>query len=85
MFNIQMSSIKSSFTTILEDGTIPKNMKLKIDNVLGILNSESEITLKINKVLNELEEISNDTNISPHLRTQMWNLISSLEGVLRLI
>ena len=80
-----MSSIKSSFTTILEDGTIPKNMKLKIDNVLGILNSESEITLKINKVLNELEEISNDTNISSHLRTQMWNLISSLEGVLRLI
>ena len=39
----------------------------------------------IDKVLNELEEISNDTNISPHLRTQMWNLISSLEGVLRLI
>ena len=77
----QLDGVISSFNSLLEDSTIPKNLKTKIDSALVMLNSESELFLRISKVLTELEEISRDMNLSPHLRTQVWNLLSSLENI----
>ncbi len=81
----KLDEIAVCFNSILEDASIPKNLKLKIGDAVEILNSEHEISLKISKVLAELEEISGDMNLTPHLRTQVWNIISSLENVLTLV
>ena len=81
----RIDAIRSSFNSILKDTAIPKSFKIKIDNVVEMLNSSAEISLKLTKVLNELEEITSDNSISPHLRTQIWNLISNLEEMLTVI
>ena len=64
-----------------EEESIPKNIKLKIQHIISDLDEESDISIKINKALNELDEITEDTNIQQYVRTQIWNIVSLLEKI----
>jgi uncharacterized protein (UPF0147 family) len=64
---------------ITEDNTIPKNVKKKMSEVMGILKQDVDISIRINKSLQELDDIANDNNIPQYARTQIWNLVSILE------
>ena len=43
--------------------------------------SSSEISIKISKALNDLDEIADDVNLQPYTRTQIWNVVSILEKI----
>ena len=64
-----------------DDVTVPKNVRLKIENVLEMLNGKIEKDIKVSKALNELEEIADDVNLQSYTRTQVWNVISALEKI----
>ncbi len=63
------------------DLNIPKNIKIKIKGIIDVLKEGTELSIKINKALNELDEISNDPNLEPYTRTQIWNIASILEKI----
>jgi len=63
------------------DINIPKNIKNKIQDIINILKEETEISIKINKALHELDEISDDPNLEAYTRTQIWNIVSILEKI----
>lgn len=66
-----------------EDTTVPKNVKLKIEKMINcIMHGEGDISLRVNQCLNEFEEISNDANIQPYTRTQIWNIVALMEAAL---
>lgn len=62
-----------------EDATVPKNIKKKIQGCIDILQENVELSIRVNKVLHELEEISEDSNMQAYTRTQIWNISSMLE------
>jgi uncharacterized protein (UPF0147 family) len=65
-----------------DDNTVPRNVKSKLSGMQHELESEDgEISLKINKILADVEEIANDINLPMFIRTQIWNLTSMLEGL----
>ena len=64
-----------------DDVTVPKNVRLKIEKVIEVLNSDLETPIKISKALNELEVIADDVNLQSYTRTQVWNVISILEKI----
>ena len=64
---------------LLEDNTVPKNIKENIDGVIKTLEKKGDIFMHVNKALNELDEIADDTNMQPYTRTQIWNIVSMLE------
>lgn len=66
---------------ILGDASVPKNIKENIEKVIKTLSEEGDLSIKISKVLSELDEVSNDTNIQPYTRTQIWNIVSMLEKI----
>ena len=66
-------------TELKEDAAVPKNVKLKIESILKILNGKTEKHIKKSKILTELEQIADDVNLQPYARTQIWDAISSLE------
>ena len=63
-----------------EDTNIPKNIKTKIKSITNILKGDTELSIKVNKALNELDEISNDPNLEAYTRTQIWHVVSNLES-----
>jgi len=61
------------------DMSVPRNVKEKIENTIRALKEKSDIKLRINKALHELDEIADDVNLQPYTRTQIWNVVSLLE------
>ncbi|NOZ81537.1 MAG: hypothetical protein GXO63_00050 [Candidatus Micrarchaeota archaeon] len=66
---------------IVEDRTVPKNIRRSCEECIETLKSEGEIPVKINTVVSILDEITNDPNIPMYTRTQIWNIVSVLESM----
>lgn len=67
---------------IKEDKAVPKNIVIKLNQIIEILNNEDgDMYIRIDKVLQELEEITSDSNLQPFIRTQLWNITSLLESI----
>ena len=78
----EVDNVVSVLSELLEDSTVPKNVKSKIQEIIGSLNdNKTDLSLRINKALNVLDEISDDNNIQPYTRTQIWNIASLLESL----
>ncbi len=66
---------------LLNDNTVPRNIKAKIETIIHSLGENTDKSLRLNKALSILEEISDDNNIQPYTRTQLWNIVSMLESL----
>ena len=82
-----MNEAKNEVIEILslmnKDNTIPKNVKQKLHDINDILNNGTEdMALRINKILQELDDLSEKSNIPEYTRTQIWNLASLLETII---
>ncbi len=64
-----------------EDTMTPKGLKDKLDEIIEILKDKDEDTIKINKALDVLDNISSENNVQPYIRTQIWNIVSILESI----
>jgi len=63
----------------LNADSLPKNVRLKIEAIIGLLKESTELSIRVHKALNELDEIANDVNLQSYTRTQIWNVVSLLE------
>ncbi len=77
----EIQNIIEALEELSEDNTVPKNIKLKITNTLKFMREDIDTSIKVNKALNELDEIADDSNIQPYTRTQLWNIVSMLETI----
>lgn len=70
-------------TDILDDQGLPKNIKSKLEMMVANLKNSNPKTLRlaVDKSVSELDEICNDTNIQTFTRTQLWGIVSMLEGL----
>ncbi|MEA1945556.1 MAG: UPF0147 family protein [Euryarchaeota archaeon] len=67
---------------ILNDTSVPRNIRRAADDVKGILsNQEESISFRAATSLNILNKITNDPNMPLHTRTLVWNLASQLEMI----
>jgi len=63
-----------------EDSTVPKNVKSKAESAIRILSDKNtELSIRVDKTMSELDEIADDSNMQPYTRTQIWNIVSCLE------
>ena len=81
MKNTEFENIVMVLNEVKDDNTVPKNVRTKIEKTIGILNADTEIQIKVSKVLTELGEISEDVNLQSYTRTQIWDAISELEKI----
>ena len=77
----RIQNIILALQELIEDNTVPKNVRTKVDGIVQILKEDSDLQIRINKALQELDEISDDTNIQAYTRTQIWNIASLLEMI----
>ena len=79
MVNEQIDLILSALNLIKEDDTVPRNIKARIDSAICCLEDNGkEFPLKINSVLQELDEVSNDKNLPNYTRVEILNIIGIL-------
>ena len=74
-----IESIIKILDELKEDVTVPKNVRIRLQEIIDSLKDDTTLSIKINKALNDLDEIAADVNLQPYMRTQIWNVISVLE------
>ena len=79
--NPTLFKIIQALEELEQDNTVPRNVKIKVANTIKLLRDESEKSIKISKALHELEELSEDVNVQPYTRSQIFNIVSLLEVV----
>ncbi len=73
--------ILAEFEKIIDDESAPKNIKLKITELISMFeDAETTPECKNNRALQELDEISEEANIPEHIRTHIWGIVSLLES-----
>jgi|TARA_Y100000310_G_scaffold292645_1_gene321581 hypothetical protein len=77
----EFESIEPVLAELEDDITVPKNVRMRIEKVIEVLNNNLEISIKVSKALNELEELADDVNLQSYTRSQIWTIISVLEKV----
>lgn len=71
-----------TLSTIINDESVPKNIRRSAENMRKILSNKKEPLLeRVAKVVSELENVGNERNIPFHTRTMVWGLSSQLERV----
>jgi len=74
-------NIVSALDMMLEDNSIPRNVRASIQKARTRLTKPEDKEVALSGAVYALEEISNDINIPMHARTMVWNIISELEGM----
>ena len=64
-----------------DDSATPKHVKSKIYITIKLLNEDAEQATKASRALYELESVTEDMNLQPYTRTQLFNIVSLLEVV----
>lgn len=78
----KVNNVVRLLNQLLEDKTIPKNIKEGIEKAKNsLLDSSKEFVVRIDAAIQSLEEVSDDPNIPMYARTQIWNIITLLEMI----
>lgn len=79
---MERENIIRSLSQIVEDRTVPKNIRRGCEECVSTLKDEEEdLSIRINACISTLDELSNDPNIPSYTRTHIWNIVSMLEAL----
>ena len=78
----ELSQILESLSYLQKDMMIPKNVRNKIKNAYSaLLEKDKNLPLRVDKSIQELDDIAEDPNIPIDTKTQLWNIFSKLECI----
>jgi len=83
MIVMDLSPALSLLDTIINDRTVPKNIRKAAEESKSILASSQPEEVRISTAIHTLDEIINDPNMPLYTRTQIWNVVSMLEQARR--
>ena len=70
-----------SMKMLQEDVGTPRSVREKLGMMMHYLRQDGDDSTKVSTVLSQLEELSQDVNIPPFVRTQIYSISSMLEQV----
>lgn len=69
-------------TSLEEDDMVSRKVKERICSMKQDLKGvDEDLSLVINRVLSDIEDLSNDVNLQAHVRNELYRLTSVLELV----
>lgn len=75
----EITPIVSLLNELMDDTNVPKNVRASFEDIITILDSNDDNSVKVHEALNILDSVSNDVNLESFTRTQVWSVVSMLE------
>ncbi len=77
---IEFEPVMRILDEIINDRTVPKNIRAAAEESKTIMNNNGDTwELRISTAIHILDEIINDPNMPLYARTKIWNVVSALE------
>lgn len=80
---VEFDPVLKLLDDVLNDRTVPRNIRSAAETSKNILNSGDSLELKISTAIHTLDDIINDPNMPMYARTKIWNIVSMLEQARR--
>ncbi|MGC8538412.1 MAG: UPF0147 family protein [Candidatus Micrarchaeia archaeon] len=80
-FEDTMKKIRQQIDVLLNDNSVPRNVKSALDEARKALDGEGSYVVRASTATYKIDEISNDINLPPYARTVVWNILSLLESI----
>ena len=79
----QISEIIEFIKEISDEGNLPRNVRSKFSEIVALLKmiTKDNLSLTVNKLLSDLDEVATDTNLDQFTRQQIWSISSMLESI----
>jgi uncharacterized protein (UPF0147 family) len=77
----KVEEIVELMTAVVEDSSVPKNIRKALSDAKERLRSDDELTVKVSAAIYSLESVAEDVNMPPHARMQIWSIMSELESL----
>lgn len=66
---------------LLQDMSVPRNIKRAVEEGKRRLQEQGDPIVRAGAAIYSLTEVSEDINLPPHARTQLWGALSLLEQI----
>lgn len=76
-----IDSIKKQMDFLLNDTSVPKNVKSAIKEARENLSKGDDYVVKVSSAIYSMDSISNDINLPAQARTAVWSILSALESI----
>jgi uncharacterized protein len=76
-----IEQIKRQMEFLLNDTSVPKNVKSAIKNAKEHLTTADEYVVRVSSAIYDIDSISNDINLPAQARTSVWSILSMLESI----
>jgi len=77
----KMSQINEQIDNLLNDMSVPKNVRSIVNQAKEKLKNEENSNVGISSAIYNLDSVSNDVNLPLQARTVIWNVLSMLESI----
>ena len=77
--NDQVNQVVGLLHEISQDECISTGAKEKIIRSISTMNEDIDVSVRANKVLDELEQLLESSAVDTYIRTQIWSVTSLLE------
>ena len=78
---MDLQDVIDQLNDLEEDSSVPKNVKACLSQLIVELKGDKDLSLKVNKCLSQLDDIGEDVNIPPFVRTRIFSVASMLEAI----
>lgn len=78
---MDIKQISEMIEDLVNDNSIPKNIRRALSEAKTRLDGNEEKTVKISAAIYVIESITEDINMPSHARTQIWAIMSALESL----
>jgi len=79
MSSKKLAEIAQMLDELVDDTSIPKNIRKALSDARDRLKSNDEDSVKLSAAVYLIESISDDINMPSHARTQIWSIMGVLE------
>ncbi|MEM2948667.1 MAG: UPF0147 family protein [Candidatus Anstonellales archaeon] len=77
----EVAEIIEIINSLLEDFSVPRNVRRALEEAKVRLEGTEELKVRISAAIYIIQEVSEDVNLPAHARTQIWAILSALEGI----
>ena len=79
----KIAVINQLMDQIIEDRSVPRNIRNAVQEAKDNFNNKNlgDMEVRISAAVDILDEVTNDPNMPMYTRTQIWNIVSLLEGL----
>lgn len=77
---MELGQITEMLDNLVNDNSVPKNIRKALADAKQRLEGDEDNNVKVSAAIYLIESITEDINMPPHARTQIWAIISALES-----